>query len=82
MDVGVAYARGKKRSGNPGNVAKELDFGATRGNRKVYIESAYAMSSGGKTVAELKSLSLTGDSFSKSLFAKISAKLGTMTTAY
>ena len=70
MDVGVVYAREKNRSGNPVNVAKEIDFVATKGNRKFYIQSAYAMPSEEKTVSELKPLSLTGDSFPKIVVRK------------
>lgn len=70
VDVGVVYAREKNRSGNPVNVAKEIDFVATKGNRKFYIQSAYAMPSEEKTVSELKPLSLTGDSFPKIVVRK------------
>ncbi len=70
VDVGVVYAREKNKSGNSVNVPKEIDFVASRGNRKVYIQSAYAMATGEKTVSELKPLSLTGDSFPKIVVRK------------
>ena len=46
-------------------VPREIDFIATKGGRKVYIQSAYAMETNEKINSEVKPLSLTGDSFPK-----------------
>ena len=45
--------------------AREIDFIATRGGRKTYIQSAYAMETEEKIMAENRPLALTGDSFPK-----------------
>lgn len=60
VDVGVVY------SGENGRrTAREIDFIATRGGKKVYIQSAYAMETDEKIANELKPFSLAGDSFPK-----------------
>ena len=60
VDVGVVY------SGENGRrTAREIDFIATRGGKKVYIQSAYAMETDEKIASELKPLSLAGDFFPK-----------------
>ena len=43
----------------------EIDFMATIGGRKVYIQSVYALSDEKKAETENKPFSLTGDSFPK-----------------
>ena len=60
VDVGVVYSteNGKK-------ISREIDFIATLGNRKIYVQSAYAMDSEEKRIKEQKPLSLAGDSFPK-----------------
>jgi predicted AAA+ superfamily ATPase len=70
VDVGVVYAREKNKSGNLVKVAKEIDFVAAKGNRRVYIQSAYAMATEEKAVSELRPLALTGDSFPKIMVRK------------
>lgn len=65
VDVGVVYVSEKNKNGNPVQVAKEIDFIATMGNRKVYIQSAFAIGSQEKEHSEYKPLSMTGDSFAK-----------------
>ena len=47
-----------------------IDFVASKGNRRVYIQSAYAMATEEKAVSELRPLSLTGDSFPKIMVRK------------
>lgn len=60
VDVGVVY------SGENGRrTARAIDFIATRGGKKVYIQSAYAMETDEKIANELKPFSLAGDSFPK-----------------
>ena len=44
---------------------REIDFIASKGGKKVYIQSAYAMETEEKIAIENKPLSLTGDSFPK-----------------
>ena len=60
VDVGVVYSTEKGK-----RVAREIDFIATMGDRKVYIQSAYAMESDEKIANEIKPFSLAGDSFPK-----------------
>lgn len=60
VDVGVVYSTEKGK-----RVAREIDFIATMGDRKVYIQSAYAMESDEKIASEIKPFSLAGDSFPK-----------------
>ena len=65
VDVGVVYANERNKNGNIVKVAKEIDFIATMGNRKVYIQSAFAIENDKKENSEYKPLSMTGDSFAK-----------------
>ena len=43
----------------------EIDFIATRGSRKTYIQSAYALENEEKALTENRPFALTGDSFPK-----------------
>ena len=65
VDIGVVYSTEKNKSGNSAQVVREIDFIATQGSRKTYIQSAYALDSNEKTVAENKPLHLTNDAFPK-----------------
>ena len=65
VDIGIVYSLEKSKSGNPMQVAREIDFIASKGGKKVYIQSAYAMETEDKATTEAKPLSLTGDSFPK-----------------
>ena len=65
VDIGIVYSSEKNKSGNRQNVAREIDFIATKGGKKIYIQSAYAMETEDKIITESKPLSLTGDSFPK-----------------
>lgn len=60
VDVGVVYSveKGKR-------VAREIDFIASKGNKKFYIQSAYAMIDDEKIKNEIKPFSLAGTSFPK-----------------
>ncbi len=60
VDVGVVVDR---RGGS--NVQKEIDFVVNKGDKRVYIQSAWQMNSDEKITAELDSLKLTKDFFSK-----------------
>ncbi|MBQ9777059.1 MAG: ATP-binding protein [Lentisphaeria bacterium] len=65
VDVGIVYENGKNKSGNNIRIQREIDFIASKGNKKVYIQSAFAMPDAAKQAAELKPFSLTGDLFPK-----------------
>lgn len=65
VDVGVVYSNEKNASGSYSKVAREIDFIASKGGKKVYIQSAFALPDEEKTEQELKPFSLTGDSFPK-----------------
>ena len=65
VDVGVVYSNEKNSSGSYSKTAREIDFIASKGNRKVYIQSAFALPDEAKTEQELKPFSLTNDSFPK-----------------
>lgn len=65
VDIGIVYSLERNKSGNPVQVPREIDFIASKGGKKVYIQSAYAMETEEKIAAENKPLSLTGDSFPK-----------------
>ena len=65
VDVGVVYSNEKNNSGTYSKVAREIDFVASKGGKKVYIQSAFALPDEEKAEQELKPFSLTGDSFPK-----------------
>ena len=65
VDVGVVYSSEKNKSGQLAQVAREIDFIATRGSKKTYIQSAYALETEAKAITENKPFGLTGDSFPK-----------------
>lgn len=65
VDVGVITTRERNKEGKQISVPREIDFIATKGGKKVYVQSAYAMLTEEKKESELKPLSLTGDSFPK-----------------
>lgn len=65
VDVGVVYGNVKDKKGRTVRAAREIDFIATVGDKKVYIQSAYAISDEAKAEAENRPFALTGDSFPK-----------------
>ena len=65
VDIGIVYSTEKNRSNNNVQVAREIDFIATSGGRKVYIQSAFAIDTDEKAETENRPFSLTGDSFPK-----------------
>ncbi len=65
VDIGIVYSSEKNNNGQVVQVAREIDFIATRGGKKTYIQSAYALEDEQKVVTESKPLSLTGDFFPK-----------------
>lgn len=65
VDVGVVYGRELNENKNSIRVPREIDFVATAGGKKVYIQSAYALPTEEKQEAELRPFSLTQDAFPK-----------------
>lgn len=65
VDVGVVVARERNKSNNVVRVPKEIDFVASKGGKRVYIQSAYAMPDVEKSYAENKPFTLLNDSFPK-----------------
>ena len=65
VDIGIVYSSEKNRSGQLARTAREIDFIATRGGKRTYIQSAYALENEEKVAIENKPLGLTGDSFPK-----------------
>jgi len=64
VDVGLIESR-EMRDGKSEYIQYEVDFIATNGIDKYYIQSAYAMPTEEKQQQELKSLKKIGDSFQK-----------------
>ena len=65
VDVGVVYSNEKNDNGSYSKTAREIDFIASKGGKKVYIQSAFALPDDAKAEQELRPFSLTGDSFPK-----------------
>lgn len=65
VDIGVVYSNDRNENGSHSKTAREIDFIASMGGKKVYIQSAFALPDEGKTEQELRPFSLTGDSFPK-----------------
>jgi len=65
VDIGVVSSYEKDKKGNSVRIAREIDFVASKGSRKTYVQSAYALGDDAKAEAESKPFSLTGDSFPK-----------------
>ena len=65
VDIGIVYSPEKDQKGRSVQVAREINFIATYGGKKTYIQSAYALKTDEKVGTENKPFSLTGDSFPK-----------------
>ena len=65
VDIGIVYGTEKNKSGQTVQVPREIDFIAACGGKKTYIQSAYALETEEKALAENRPLTLTGDSFPK-----------------
>ena len=70
VDIGVVYSNEKNSSGSYSKVPREIDFIASKGGRKVYIQSAFALLDEEKATQELRPFALTGDSFPKIIVRK------------
>lgn len=65
VDVGVVYGNSVDAKGRTIKVAREIDFIATRGSQRVYLQSAYALHDAQKAETENRPFLLTEDSFQK-----------------
>ena len=65
VDVGVVYASEKDKKGRSVQVAREIDFVATSGGKKTYLQSAFALPDEEKAETESRPFLLTGDAFPK-----------------
>lgn len=65
VDIGIVYGNEKTKNGRTVKTAREIDFVATFGGKRTYIQSAYAIENEEKAETENRPLSLTGDSFPK-----------------
>jgi len=65
VDVGTVFSYERDRRGNSVRVTREIDFVATKGSQRTYLQSAYALDNDEKAAAENKPLALTRDSFPK-----------------
>lgn len=67
VDIGIVYAHEQGPEGKSFQQAREIDFIANSGDKKTYIQSAYALETDAKIFAENKPFTLVGDSFPKVL---------------
>lgn len=65
VDIGIVYGNEKDKNDRNVRVAREIDFVATFGGKRTYIQSAYALHNEEKAETENRPFSLTGDSFPK-----------------
>lgn len=65
VDIGVVYENVRNEKGNTVRVAREIDFVCNKGNKRLYIQSAYAMEEESKKQSEIRPLEKTGDFFPK-----------------
>lgn len=70
VDVGVVYANEKNASGSYSKSSREIDFIASAGGKKIYIQSAFALPDDAKAEQELRPFSIIGDSFPKIIVRK------------
>ncbi len=70
VDVGVVFSNEKNQGGSYSKVPREIDFIASKGGKRVYIQSAFALPDEEKREQELRPFALTGDSFPKIIVRK------------
>ena len=70
VDVGVVYARTVNDNGSSVRVPREINFVVNSGEKRTYIQSAYAIPAEEKAEAELRPFALTGDFFPKIVVRK------------
>jgi AAA+ superfamily ATPase len=74
VDVGTVEFREKNTEGKEVRVQREIDFIATLGSKKYYVQSAYAIPDKEKYEQETKSFERTMDSFKKIIIVEKSMK--------
>lgn len=74
VDIGVVESREKDKDGKEIRVQREIDFIATLGSKKYYIQSAYAIPDQAKYEQETASFDKTADSFKKIIIVERSMK--------
>ncbi len=74
IDVGVVESREKDKNGVEKRVQREIDFIATLGSKKYYIQSAYAIPDAEKYQQETESFNKVPDSFKKIIIVEKSMK--------
>ncbi len=74
IDVGVVESREKDNEGKDVRVQREIDFIATLGSKKYYIQSAFEIPNAAKYEQETKSFDGVADSFKKILIVDKSMK--------
>ena len=74
VDVGVVESREKNKDGKDVRVQREIDFIATLGSKKYYIQSAYVIPDREKYEQETVSFDKTADSFKKIIVVEKSMK--------
>ena len=74
VDVGTVEVRDKGADGKESRVQREIDFIASMGSKKYYIQSAYAIPGQEKYVQETMSFEHTMDSFKKIIIVEKSMK--------
>ncbi len=74
VDVGVLETRQKDINGKESRIQREIDFIATLGSKKYYIQSAYSIPDQSKYDQETASFDKTNDSFKKIIIVEKSMK--------
>lgn len=74
VDVGMVESRERDKDGKDIRVQREIDFIATLGSKKYYIQSAYAIPDAAKYAQETASFDKTADSFKKIVIVEKSMK--------
>lgn len=75
VDVGVVESRERNAEGKQIRIQREIDFIATLGSKKYYIQSAYAIADPAKYEQETASFDKTLDSFKKIVVVEKSMKV-------
>ena len=74
VDVGVVEFREKNEEGKESRKQVEIDFVANQGNKRYYLQSAYAIPDEEKLKQELRPFDKTNDSFKKIVIVERSMK--------
>lgn len=75
VNIGVVTLNTKNKEGVSARVQFEVDFIASRGSKKYYIQSAYQINNEEKLLAEKRSLININDSFKKIIIVRDSIKV-------